>query len=221
MTEIVSQAGWASGNPMAFLIEHVSGTGSRWVESYYTSTEYAALTGGSGVVPALEVRGPMAPSPPSPPPMASPPPPMTSWQTWSVKFNEDAAEEDAATGAMYLTSSDLEIPFDGADKQVIGIVFPSVELNADSTCLTPKECGATASALGLQLSGNGYAFAGNYGTKGCYAYSSGGYAGMAFFGTGGTEAQMATALTGSKYRPLCEIANTHLGMTRPALNLSD
>ena len=126
--EIVNQGGWISGNPMAFLIEWVSGTGSRWTESYYTSSEYALMTGGSGAVPALEIRGylpPISPSPP-PPPIASPPPPGHQWPHWSVMYNENSAEEDANTGSMYISSSDLELPFDGGRQQVIGIIFPSV-----------------------------------------------------------------------------------------------
>jgi len=42
---------------------------------------------------------------------------------------------------------------------------------------------------------------GTYSTKGCYAYGSGKYKGQAYFGTGGTEAQMKTNLEGSVYRP--------------------
>ena len=137
-------------------------------------------------------------------------PPLPPLLVASVEGRPNSGEEDANTGAMYLTSSDLEIPFDGTTRQLVGIVFPSVALDATSTCLTEAGCSARAQTLGLSLGGNGYAFAGSYSTKGCYSYSSGSYEGMAFFGTGGTEAQMATALTGSKYRPLCEIANTHL-----------
>ena len=70
VTEIVGQSGWTSGSPMAFIIEWVSGSGSRWVESTYTSSEYASLTGGAGVVPALEVLGVPPSSPPPPPPTA-------------------------------------------------------------------------------------------------------------------------------------------------------
>ena len=62
------------------------------------------------------------------------------------------------------------------------------------------------------LGGNGYAFASNYSTKGCYYYPSGSSAGMAYFGDGGTEASMGTALSGSTARVDCPIANSHLGM---------
>ena len=47
-----------------------------------------------------------------------------------------------------------------------------------------------AQAAGLTLGGAGYAFEGTYATKGLYTYSSGGCFGMAFFGTGGTIADM-------------------------------
>ena len=53
----------------------------------------------------------------------------------------------------------------------------------------------------MQLGGNGYAFAGGYGNKGCYAYNSGGYLNMAFYGTGGTEDQMSAAVGAGIFRP--------------------
>jgi len=52
-------------------------------------------------------------------------------------------------------------------------------------------CKAAAAAGGLSQGGGGSAFVGNYGDKGCYAYSSGGYAGMAFYSTGGNNAEMS------------------------------
>ena len=44
VAEIVGQAGWAPGYPLALLIEHVSGSGSRWAEKYIVNSEYAQLT---------------------------------------------------------------------------------------------------------------------------------------------------------------------------------
>ena len=44
-------------------------------------------------------------------------------------------------------------------------------------------------SLGLQKGGSGVDFAGDFGTKGCYAYETGTYAGMAYYGTGGTDEQ--------------------------------
>merc|ERR1712226_1552689 len=41
-------------------------------------------------------------------------------------------------------------------------------------------------------------FTGNYGTKGCYGYMSGKYAGHYFFGTGGTESQMSAPVPDTK-----------------------
>ena len=139
LTEIVGQTGWTSGSPMAFLIEWVSGTGSRWVESTYTSSEYASLTGGAGVVPALEVLGVLPP----------PPPPDLNWPTWSVTSRANNAEENAQTGSMYLTSSDLELPFDGSTQQVIGIVFSSVDVDTTST-IANSHLGTIAATLESQ-----------------------------------------------------------------------
>lgn len=60
----------------------------------------------------------------------------------------------------------------------------------NNVCMTEEECKKVAESLGLKLGGHGYPFAGNWETKGLYAYKTGKYAGMAFFGTGGTEEQM-------------------------------
>jgi len=55
------------------------------------------------------------------------------------------------------------------------------------TCTTEAGCNAQAQALGLRLGGDNYTFAGDYNTKGCYAYQSGSiWAGEAYWGTGGT-----------------------------------
>ena len=59
-----------------------------------------------------------------------------------------------------------------------------------------------ARALGLQVGGAGYPFVGNWGTKGLYAYRSGQYNGIAYFGTGGSERDRLTMPHESeKYRP--------------------
>ena len=50
----------------------------------------------------------------------------------AVGSPDDDAEEDAATGGMYLTSSDLEFCTDGAD-QIVGIRFPSVDIPPAAT----------------------------------------------------------------------------------------
>ena len=44
----------------------------------------------------------------------------------------DTAEEDVATGAMYMTSSDLELMNDGNDEQVVAVRFGSVDIPAGS-----------------------------------------------------------------------------------------
>jgi len=64
-------------------------------------------------------------------------------------------------------------------------------------------CKAAAAAQGLSEGGAGSAFVGKYWDKGCYAYSSGGYKGMAFYSTGGDNSEMSK-LPGKRdnwYRP--------------------
>ena len=66
----------------------------------------------------------------------------------------------------------------------------------------PAKAEGFARALGLQIGGAGHPFVGDWGTKGLYAYSSGQYSGMAYFGTGGSERERLTIPHESdKYRP--------------------
>merc|ERR1719242_1202223 len=64
-----------------------------------------------------------------------------------------------------------------------------------------EACKLAAVRNGLSKGGNGYAFAGDYSTKGCYTYSSGSYKGIVFYGTGGTDAQNKAPVSGGKVRP--------------------
>jgi len=65
-----------------------------------------------------------------------------------------------------------------------------------------EACKLAAVRGGLSKGGNGYAFAGDYGTKGCYTYSSGSYRKIAFYGTGGSDDdRKKTSLPGSQIRP--------------------
>ena len=50
-----------------------------------------------------------------------------------MESSGNTAEEEAATGEMDLTSTDLEISHDGSTQQIVGIVFPSIGLDASST----------------------------------------------------------------------------------------
>ena len=66
----------------------------------------------------------------------------------------------------------------------------------------PAKAEEFARALGLQIGGAGHPFVGNWGTKGLYAYCSGQYSGMAYFGTGGTERnRLDIPHESEKYRP--------------------
>ena len=59
-----------------------------------------------------------------------------------------------------------------------------------------------ALSQGLKQGGAGSDFVGAWSTKGCYAYKSGKYAGIAFYGTGGSIEQMKEPLTSDNiYRP--------------------
>jgi len=79
-----------------------------------------------------------------------------------------------------------------------------IEMTDGTYCekYSKKACKAAIKQNGLIEGGKSYDFEGNYGTKGCYAYSSGTYKGHAYYGTGGTESQMAAKPSDAKkYRP--------------------
>ena len=48
---------------------------------------------------------------------------------------------------------------------------------------------------------SGYEFAGDYNPKGCFAYLSGNYKGLSYYGTGGTVEQMQQSLENPMWRP--------------------
>jgi len=79
-----------------------------------------------------------------------------------------------------------------------------VEMTDGTFCekYSQKACEVAIKLKGLAKGGKTWNFAGNYGTKGCYAYSHGRYAGHAYYGTGGTESQMATMdIKSNQFRP--------------------
>ena len=78
-----------------------------------------------------------------------------------------------------------------------------ISLTAPCEPYSEQACRDSATAQGLELGGGGHPFKrSTYQVKGCFAYSSGEYAGMAFFGSGGTISKMQTALySDGQYRP--------------------
>jgi len=64
-----------------------------------------------------------------------------------------------------------------------------------------EEAKLQAKWLSLQIGHKDFAFAGNYVTKGLYAYSEGTYKGCAFFGRGGNSEQQQASPAHPKYRP--------------------
>ena len=65
-----------------------------------------------------------------------------------------------------------------------------------------QACKDAAMALKLQLGSTAYPFSGPYHIKGCYAYSSGQYAGQVYYSPGGKiEDMRGTTLPSEVYRP--------------------
>ena len=64
-----------------------------------------------------------------------------------------------------------------------------------------EACEDVVDRLGLQKGGKGFNFVHNFVNKGCYSYESGDYANIAYYGSGGSEQEMATQLNSPKYRP--------------------
>ncbi|MGY8827933.1 MAG: hypothetical protein ACKVJG_29180, partial [Candidatus Latescibacterota bacterium] len=85
----------------------------------------------------------------------------------------------------------IEIETEAAG-QVGAIVLPLFQQDHEECpfIYTAAFCETEALTKGLRIGGEGYDFEDDYGTKGCYAYDSGTYEGIAFFGTGGDAADM-------------------------------
>ena len=65
-----------------------------------------------------------------------------------------------------------------------------------------EACEDVVERLGLKKGGKGFNFVeDNFVIKGCYSYESGPYANIAYYGSGGSEQEMATQLNSPKYRP--------------------
>jgi len=70
---------------------------------------------------------------------------------------------------------------------------------------TESTCGALTESQGLRQGGAGYDFASDY-SVGCYAYSTGQFAGLAFWGQGGTPEQEQEDVPKNRYLPMpCSI----------------
>jgi hypothetical protein len=113
VSEIVNLDGWSSGNAMTILFGHVDGSGTRWVESAAESSGMMTpallfKTADAGCSFANGISG--------------------------VADLMSGGEEDVGgdtDGQMYLDSSDYELMHDGGE-QVVGIVFPNVDISADA-----------------------------------------------------------------------------------------
>ena len=74
-------------------------------------------------------------------------------------------------------------------------------ISDDCIPYSEQACIDAGSRLGLQLGGGGTDFIGDWETKGCYGYENGEYAGLIFYGMGGSDEDMKATPTSPKYRP--------------------
>jgi len=86
-----------------------------------------------------------------------------------------------------------------------GATLHALSISHMSCGIDKDTCESNAQAAGLAMGGGGHPFVGDYSTKGCYAYSSGQYAGMAYYSQvdGGdvqSESDLNDVGTGDKYR---------------------
>ena len=83
-----------------------------------------------------------------------------------------------------------------------GNIPEETETRHDQHLHDPEKAAEFARALGLNVGGAGHPFVGNWQTKGFYAYRSGQYNGIAYFGSGGSEHErLAYPSESEKYRP--------------------
>ena len=109
LESIIGRAGWIQGNPITFII---TGTGERTAESFD-----GVLTEAAELIVHYAV-------------------PKT--KTFNIINGNDDAEENFATGAMNLTSTDLEFTTDGTQIQVVGMRFQNVSVPKGSTILDAR-----------------------------------------------------------------------------------
>jgi hypothetical protein len=130
--EIVDRPGWREGNPLALL---VTGSGRRTARAHESGAAKAARL-------HVEFDEPETPLP-SPTRVAA-----------SVVHGSDDAEEYVSTGAVNLSSSDLELVEDSS-AQVVGVRFASLDVPPDVVVtaawlqLGADETGATATTLSI------------------------------------------------------------------------
>ena len=110
--EIVGRAGWRSGDALAL---YVTGSGHRTAVAFEGAATNAAL---------LHVEFSSAPS--------VPPPPVTATLERRIAASADDAEQ-ASTGAVSLTSADLELVIDGTPHQAVGFRFTALAIPAGAT----------------------------------------------------------------------------------------
>lgn len=72
--------------------------------------------------------------------------------------------------------------------------------NCKEVITSSQDCRRWADLNNKEQGGAGYAFSGNYGSKGCYYYKTGKYAGRAYWGIGGSSEQQGALLSEPKHR---------------------
>ena len=98
------------------------------------------------------------------------------------------------TGYIVLGSLVADPAFSGVASATVGdpaFVSLAIIPGRKSCALTESGCKAAARRQGLSIGGAGWAFSGNFITKGCYTYSAGEFTGRAYYGTGGTGDQLS------------------------------
>ena len=128
LNEVVSQPGWATGNPLTIMMGHIDGAGSRWVESHRTNNGVdtpalrwttACTPGGGKPASGTATSGPVIDA------------------VFTVRSRDDDAEEAVSSGSVSTSSSDLELMNEGSDdaEQVVLLVFPAVTVPAGATVI--------------------------------------------------------------------------------------
>jgi len=106
-----------------------------------------------------------------------------------------------ATSTTETPSSDVSTPTTNKAATAAEAHSPSSSSECQSSQPYSLEaCKVAAERLGLQTGGTGWDFSGDFGTKGCYTYTSGKYEGRAYYGTGGTAADRKKILESPKAR---------------------
>lgn len=139
--EIVDRSGWCGGNALSVILE---GTGLREAVSFDQTAKQAPLLKVSYDATSISSTGGCT---------------VADMQA-SIATGSDDTEENLSSGSITTTSSDLEMPYDGSNKQLVGLRFRGLLIPRNATITSAKltfevdESASGSSSMYIQADAN-------------------------------------------------------------------